>query len=292
MSLKNDFYGGSTGLQAQVNDAFNAGVAFVGSSVSEVTDLQLSGVNGLALTQPSAPGLYFDVSSPNANYRFWFFVATETAPITPANVQLVQVAVLGSDTSAIVASKIAAAANLISGMPFDASNALDVVTFTGNFAGPGLLAADTGTLANGSVISVNPVGIIPSGSYNTLQAGLIANAAQGLTHFTITIQTNYNSQYLRGSNSGNCCMHGNAYNSCGTCYSGQNYVNNPQMGNGQFNNTYTRGAQGIGDNLIAKAYFDGIRYGLANQQIYSFDCTPTLNVCDNITTSVDFNFHF
>jgi len=47
-----------------------------------------------------------------------------------------------------------------------------------------------------------------------------------------------------------------------------------------------------GDNLILKAYLAGIEQGLANQDIYNYECTPSLNVSDSITTSIDLNFNF
>lgn len=47
-----------------------------------------------------------------------------------------------------------------------------------------------------------------------------------------------------------------------------------------------------GDNLILKAYLAGIEQGLANQDIYNYECTPALNVSDSITTSIDLNFNF
>jgi hypothetical protein len=47
-----------------------------------------------------------------------------------------------------------------------------------------------------------------------------------------------------------------------------------------------------GNNLINKAYLAGIQGGLANQDIYEYECTPSLNISDSITTSIDLNFNF
>lgn len=47
-----------------------------------------------------------------------------------------------------------------------------------------------------------------------------------------------------------------------------------------------------GDNLILKAYLSGITEQLSNQLIYDFECTPTLNTSDTVTTSIDLNFNF
>lgn len=47
-----------------------------------------------------------------------------------------------------------------------------------------------------------------------------------------------------------------------------------------------------GNNLILKSYLAGIQQGLANQEIYSYECTATLNVADTVDTSIDLNFNF
>lgn len=47
-----------------------------------------------------------------------------------------------------------------------------------------------------------------------------------------------------------------------------------------------------GNNLILKAYLAGIQDGLAAQNIYDYEVSPTLNVSDTVTTSIDLNFNF
>ena len=47
-----------------------------------------------------------------------------------------------------------------------------------------------------------------------------------------------------------------------------------------------------GNNLILKAYLAGIQKGLADQDIYNYECTPTLNVADSVDTKIDLNFNF
>lgn len=44
--------------------------------------------------------------------------------------------------------------------------------------------------------------------------------------------------------------------------------------------------------LLLKAYLDGVSDALAGQKIYSYDCTPTLNTADNMSTRIDLNFTF
>ena len=47
-----------------------------------------------------------------------------------------------------------------------------------------------------------------------------------------------------------------------------------------------------GNNLLLKSFLAGITDGMAAQNIYSYECTPSLNVSDSINTSVDFKFTF
>lgn len=47
-----------------------------------------------------------------------------------------------------------------------------------------------------------------------------------------------------------------------------------------------------GNNLILKAYLAGIQKGLADQEVYSYECTPALNVADSVDTKIDLNFNF
>lgn len=57
-----------------------------------------------------------------------------------------------------------------------------------------------------------------------------------------------------------------------------------------YNPTILRGNKG--NNLILKAYLAGIQQGLANQDIYNYECTPILNVADTVETKIDLNFTF
>jgi len=47
-----------------------------------------------------------------------------------------------------------------------------------------------------------------------------------------------------------------------------------------------------GNNLILKAYLAGVQEGLANQDIYNYECVPALNVSDSVDTKIDLNFNF
>lgn len=47
-----------------------------------------------------------------------------------------------------------------------------------------------------------------------------------------------------------------------------------------------------GNNLILKAYLAGIQKGLADQDIYAYECSAALNVSDTVQTKIDLNFNF
>lgn len=57
-----------------------------------------------------------------------------------------------------------------------------------------------------------------------------------------------------------------------------------------YNPSILRGNKG--NNLILKAYLAGIQQGLANQEIYAYECSPSLNVSDSVDTKIDLNFNF
>jgi hypothetical protein len=245
MSLRDAYFEGSTGLSAQVDAAFAAGVALVGSSLLEVTDLNLAGLTGSAFAT-SATGKYFDISSPSLNYRAWLNTGTETAPSAGPRT-LVEIDVLSGDSAVQLASKIAAAVELVTGAPFTADNREDVVRFTGNNPGPGLNAPSIGTVGGSASVTVVTAGVVPSGQYTTIQSGLQTNATAGLKTFTVTVPSTYNPSALRGNK---------------------------------------------GNNLILKAYFAGVSQGLADQEIYNYQCVPVLNTSDTVDTKVDLNFTF
>jgi len=57
-----------------------------------------------------------------------------------------------------------------------------------------------------------------------------------------------------------------------------------------YQNTYLRGNNG--NNLQLKSYLNGISKGLSDQGIFEFECTPSLNISDTLTTKIDLNFDF
>jgi hypothetical protein len=57
-----------------------------------------------------------------------------------------------------------------------------------------------------------------------------------------------------------------------------------------YNPSILRGNKG--NNLILKAYLAGIQQGLANQDVYNYECAPSLNVSDSVDTKIDLNFNF
>ena len=57
-----------------------------------------------------------------------------------------------------------------------------------------------------------------------------------------------------------------------------------------YNPTILRGNKG--NNLILKAFLAGVQQGLADQEIYSYECAPALNVSDSVENKIDLNFNF
>ena len=275
MSLKNDYFQGSTGLLAQMDAAFTAGVAYVGSATAQIVNVDLGNVNGAALATGTT-GLYFDVSSTTTNYRVWFNTGTETAPAAVGT--LLPVSVLAGDTVVQVVSKAAAALNLISGQPISANPQENLLELNNIIAGPGVAAPDVGTLGGTAYVDLIQVGAASSGNYAALQGALVANAAAGLTYFTVTLPVSYQPQYLRGSRGRHFGCGPNQTtpdpNYYSVAASNSNYGNDPS------------------DNLIRKSFFAGITQGLANNQIYDFECNLKLNTFDQLNTAVDFNFTF
>lgn len=47
-----------------------------------------------------------------------------------------------------------------------------------------------------------------------------------------------------------------------------------------------------GDNFILKSFLSGVSAGLAASSVFDYECTPSLNSTDTVTTSIDLNFTF
>lgn len=75
-------------------------------------------------------------------------------------------------------------------------------------------------------------------------------------------------------------------------------IDNAALGNTKFTVTLLTSFQPTtlrgnkGNNLILKAYLAGIEFGLADQEIYNYECSASLNISDSINTSIDLNFTF
>jgi len=204
MSLRDSYFNGPSGIQQQMDAAFQAGIAYVGAGVQDVSTLDLNHNAGSAFSVGSGqPGKYFTYSSPTAIYAMWISVTGEIAPTVAAT--LVQVDILSGDSATAVASKIAAAMNGIAGEPFSVVSSADVVTMTNSVAGAAVTAISVGTLGNGCLVNQAVVGVNPTGNYSVLQSALTAAAAQGLTDFRVLVQGtgSGNAVYLRYRNGNN-----------------------------------------------------------------------------------------
>lgn len=205
MSLRDSYFNGPTGIQQQMDAAFQAGVAYVGAGVQDESTLNLYGMTGSALAAGSGnPGKYFTYSSPTATYAMWFYISGELPP-SVVNATLVQVTVLSGDSPTQVAAKVATAMNAIGSMPFSVTSSSDVVTMINNVAGGVVTPISVGTLGGTAAVNQVRAGVNPTGNYATLQGSLVAAAAQGLNRFRILIQGTGtgNSTYLRYRNGHN-----------------------------------------------------------------------------------------
>lgn len=246
MSLKSDYYDGLTGLHHKLKEAFDAGQALVGSGVLEVSSIDFGDRDGAALDLSGVvAGLYWDTSSPSADYRVWYRVDTEVAPAAGGRT-LVMVPVLLADTRAEVAAKTMTVLNALSGTPFDCSQVGDSLLVTNTYAGA-TSNISLGTLGGTAVVEITQAGVAASGNYAVLQSALKDAAAQGKTKFTVSLTCNYNPGYIRANN---------------------------------------------GDNLLRKAHFAGVTQGLADSEIYNYECTLALNTADSVSLKIDLLFNF
>lgn len=205
MSLRDSYFNGPSGVQQQMDAAFQAGVSFVGAGSNDVSTLDLGDRNGSNLGAGTGiAGKYFEYASPTTIYAFWMYVSGEIAP-TVANATLVQVTLLSGDSSTAVAAKIAAAMNGIANSPFSAVSNADVVTMSNKVAGAPVISVALGTLAGTAAVNQVTAGVNPSGNFSTLQTALSSAAAQGYLEFKVLVQgtASANATYLRARNGDN-----------------------------------------------------------------------------------------
>lgn len=282
MSLKSVYFDGMNGLQQSLSNAFDAGVAFVGTGQTEISSLALGDRNGSNMGAGSAnPGIYFDIDGPSIGYRVWIYVAGEVAP-SSAGRTLVQVTVASGATSAQAAQAIATALSALSGAPFN-------VTVVGNSIQMETSAPKTVaniiTLSSGwgtAVATEVQAGSDPTGNYSAIYSALLAAAAAGQTCFVVSLQTTYNPTALRNTKPGSYGNNSNCSTSTFNCNTGS------------CNNKYgsCNCSSNGGGNSLLNAYFAGIQKGLSDQDLYSYEVKPTLNLNDTVSTYVDLNFSF
>ena len=288
-SLKYMYFDGPAGLLQQVDAAFAAGQAFVGTGSADVESLSLGDRNGSNLGAGSAtPGTYFTIAAAGGSLVApWFHVTTEVAPSVPG-AQLLQINLTGSETSAQVATKIAAALNTLPQLYFTALTVGNSIQTTTNMPGVASPLALGGSGWGSAAAAVISPGVLPTGNYLAISNDLKTNAAAGFTIFTLNYTaTGISSAILRGTNGNNaastCPRH--PVGAC-NCH-GNNSYQRQSSGNPHY--SY---AQRQPNNYILKAYLAGITDALAQQNIYSYEVVPMLNVSDAIDTTIDLNFNF
>lgn len=206
MSLKTDYFDGLTGLHQNLNNAFAAGVAFVGTGVIEISSLDLGDRNGSNMgTGSSNPGIYFDIDGPGAGYRLWMYVSGEVAPAS-AGRQLVQVTIASGDTRAQAAADIMNALLAIGISPFAVQQIGDSLQIS--TSGPKTISNHI-SLSSGwgtAVAAVIQAGSDATGNYSTIRSALLAAAAAGQTAFVNTLQTTFNPSALRANKGNNLLL--------------------------------------------------------------------------------------
>ena len=287
MSLKYDYFDGPAGLLQQADAAFAAGQAFVGSGASDVESLSLGDRNGSNLAAGSTnPGTYFTIQGASALYAIWMSVSGEVAPSVPG-ATLVPVTLTTGMTSAQAAAAISAVLVALPQGDFTATtigNSIQTTTTQPKTVSPLTLGSGWGTAA----AAVVHAGVTATGNYLQISTDLKTNAQAGFTIFTLNYTaTGISSAILRGTNgnnaASNCPRH--PAGAC-NCHGNNSYrVQTSGAPSSQY-------AQRQPNNLILKAYLAGITDALAQQNLYSYEVTPMLNVTDSISTTVDLNFNF
>lgn len=210
MSLKNDYLTGPSGLEQNVALAFQDGVNFIGTGVSQVVSLFMGDRNGSNLgAGSSVAGTYFDIDGPSAGYRVWIYVNGEVAPAN-AGRTLVQATVLVGDNSTQAATDIANALKGIAANDFSVSQIGGSLQITNNGAKAGnpltLGPSGWGTASSALVTA----GVNATGNYAAVSTGLKNMAAMGRTQFVLTFPAVFTStcnvSALRANNGNNLIL--------------------------------------------------------------------------------------
>jgi hypothetical protein len=330
MSLRDSYFNGPSGVQQQMDGAFQAGVAYVGAGVGDSSVLELGDRAGSNLARGSGmPGAYFTYASPTVNYAMWMAInGQEIAPSVPG-ATLIQVDLTNTDNGVQVAGKIAAAMNAIAGEPFAVSPVANVVSMTNNVAGVVItpisvgtlnytFASFTGTIAGTATpvtITANfagPAGagvmLVFTGSNTISQAITTWNTSNPLNSVTLTAGNGTQvptagTQTLSGGNTGTASI---SQITAGTTPTGNFTTLQTALvaaaaqgltdfrvlvqGTGSGNAVFLRYRNG--HNQYLSAFFAGISYALAGQQIYDYQCSLTLDISTTSSANVIFNFHF
>lgn len=206
MSLKTDYFDGLTGLHQNLNRAFDAGVAFVGTGVTEVSSLDLGDRSGANIGAGSGiAGIYFDIDGLGSGYRLWMYVSGEIAPAS-AGRQLIQVTISGSATRAQTASTIMDALEAISGSPFDVTMIGDSLRI--ETSGPKTITNHL-TLSSGwgtAVAALVQAGSDATGNFSTIRSALLTKASEGQTKFVVNLIASFNPSALRANKGDNLLL--------------------------------------------------------------------------------------
>lgn len=332
MSLKTDYFDGLTGLHQNLNNAFNTGVAFIGTGVTEISSLDLGDRNGSNIG--TAP-----LAATNASFTGQIAGMTTNVTISAVTAGAAGNVVVGGANGTLTVTQIVAAWNVSNpsntivlssgdGTQIPTSGSFTLTGGANATPQPGVYLDIDGP-GNGYRLwmSVSGGQTAPSSSGRTLvnvaispsatraeTAASIMEALEGIAGSPFDVNMIGDSLRIETSQpktvanaialSSGWGLAVVAVVQTGSDATG-NYstiraalLDNAQAGATTFvvnllttlNPTALRANKG--NNLLLKAYLAGIQKGLSDQQLYAYEVTPTLNVSDTISTSIDLNFKF
>lgn len=316
MSLKTDYFDGLTGLHQNLNNAFNAGVAFVGTGVTEISSLDLGDRSGAnigsgvlyTLTVTAADATAGDIySSGGNNYTVQGTISAGTTLIVRGYVNpgasgtLTKVS--GSGDASIVWSANSAAAQ--AGIYFDVDGlgvGYRLWMYVSNEIAPSsggrqlvqVTIANAATRAEAAESIMDALVALSGSPFNVSMIGdslRIETSAPKTISNHISLSSGWGSAVVAVVQNGS-----DATGNFSTIRSA--LLNAAANGTTSFvvTLTATLNPSGLrankGNNLLLKAHLAGIQKGLSDQQLYEYEVTPSLNITDSIDTKIDLNFHF
>lgn len=333
MSLKTDYFDGLTGLHANLNNAFNVGVALIGTGVTEISSLDLGDRNGSNMGVAPAGATAATFTGQVAGMTSAITLTANTvgtngnAIVLTGNGTLTITQLIAAWNGTFPGNQVTLSAGDGTQVPDNAA-ALQLAGGTNNVAQPGIYF-DVDGPGNGYRFWMSVSGQVApaSAGRQLVQVGISSAASRAEAASSIndailavsgspfkttmigdsirietsTPKTVANSIALSSSGWGLAVV---AVVQVGSDSTGnyatirQALLDNASQGATKFTVTVTASLNPTalrankGNNLLLKAYLAGITKGLSDQQLYSYEVTPALNVSDTVATYIDLNFAF